>query len=77
MCQAGLFGGDCLADGFLTAKPMLKILNAALRMTRTAAHRRNRASSTKPGKERANGSSLADTLCGLGLGLGARGGVGV
>lgn len=64
-----------MADGFLTAKPMLKILNVALSMTRTAAHTRNRASSTKPGKERANGaercSSLAETLCGLGLGLGA------
>ena len=63
-----------MADGFLMAKPIFKILNAALRMTRTAAHRRNRASSTKPGKERANGaerrSSSAETLCGLGLELG-------
>ena len=70
-----------MADGSLTAEPVLKIFNAALRMTRTAAHRRNRASSTKPGKERANGaerrSSLAETLCGLGMGLGAWDGAGV
>ena len=45
-----------MADGFLTAaKPMLKALNAALRITRKAAHKKDRASSTKPGKERANG----------------------
>lgn len=70
-----------MADGFLTVKPMLKNLNPALRMTKTAAHRRNRASSTKPGKARANGterrSSLADKLCELGLGVGAQDGVGI